>query len=245
MRNAEQQLLVDELRKTPEFNNIYFERDFNGINFQGFNILKDSGAQNTKILENTGNSQSSTETFNSSCNAWTFTNEDGIKDDPNNDIQRHLHITCLYDGTLKWSVPGKGALAIFDTTNGTGQNAVAKVFEIGGGKESGSFSFSKGNILDIHMFDSFPAEINFFYKAHLETTIEAYSSFTFKEDGYIDFFCKKGDPHYRIWYSPPRGAVSVGSVFPLEHISLSVRAGDIFSVTKGNPDDQFKVNIFY
>jgi len=209
MRNAEQQLLVDELRKTPEFNNIYFERDFDGINFQGFNILKSSGAQNTKILENTGNSQSSTETFNSSCNAWTFTNEDGIKDDPGNNIQRHLHITCLYDGTLKWSVPGKGALAIFDTTNGTGQNAVAKVFEIGGGKESGSFSFSAGNILDIYMYDGSPANIQIIYKSYKKASVteddlklneifipeqpQVYTfSFICDHDGYLNVFLKSG-----------------------------------------------------
>ena len=161
MRNAEQQLLVDELRKTPEFNNIYFERDFDGIKFQGFNVLNGGATQNTEILKNIGSSQSSTETFNSSCNAWTFTNEDGIKDDPKNDIQRHLKINCLYNGTLKWKV--NGALAIFDTTNGTGQQAVAKVFEIDANK-SGSFSFSTGNILDIHMFDGSPANIQIIYE---------------------------------------------------------------------------------
>ena len=246
MRNAEQQLLVDELRKTPEFNNVYFERDFDGINFQGFNILSSSGAQNTKILENIGNSQSSTETFNSSCNAWTFTNEDGIKDDPGNNIQRHLHITCLYDGTLKWSVPGKGSLAIFDTTNGTGQNAVAKVFEIDGGKESGSFSFSKGNILDIHMFDGSPAEIKFFYKSYKKETFtekDNIQNFIIKKDGFIDIFAKKGTSSYQISYSPLFGPAIGRPIELLKQTPLEVHAGDILFINKSS-DSQFKINIF-
>lgn len=207
MRNAEQQLLVDELRKTPEFNNIYFERDLDGINFQGFNILKRSGAQNTEILKNIGNSQSSTETFNSSCNAWTFTNEDGIKDDPNNDIQRRLRITCLYDGTLKWSK--NGALMIVDmtTVNGQGQGVI-KVLETNN-NSSGSFPFSSGNILDVYMYDGSPANIQVIYKSYKKASVteddlklneifipeqpRVYTfSFTCEHDGYLNVFLKSG-----------------------------------------------------
>ena len=204
MRNAEQQLLVDELIKTPEFNNIYFERDFDGINFQGFNILKSSGTQNTEILKNIGNSQSSTKTFNSSCNAWTFTNEDGIKDDPGNNIQRHLQITCLYDGTLKWSK--NGALAIFDRT--IGPPGVTKVIEFDS-NTNGSFSFSSGNILDIYMFDGSPANIQIIYKSYKKTSVtendlkldevfipeqprERKFIFECEHDGYLNVFLKTG-----------------------------------------------------
>ena len=208
MRNEEQQLLVDELRKTQEFNNIYFEKDFDGINFQGFNILKSSGVQNTKILENIGNSQSSIETFNSSCNAWTFTNEDGIKDDPGNNIQRRLRINCLYDGTLKWSK--NGALIIVDmtTVNGQGQGVI-KVFEIDNNL-SGSFPFSSGNILDVYMYDGSPANIQVIYKSYKKANSITENdlkldeifipeqphrrtfSFTCEHDGYLNVFLKSG-----------------------------------------------------
>ena len=244
MRNAEQQLLVDELRKTPEFNNIYFERDFGGINFQGFNVLNGGSAQNTKILENTGNSQSSTETFNSSCNAWTFTNEDGVKDDLNNDIQRHLRITCLYDGTLKWKV--NGSLAIIDITNGTGQQAVVKVFEQLDANKNGSFSFSKGNILDIYMYDESPAEIKFFYKSYKKETFtekDNIQNFIIKKDGFIDIFAKKGTSSYQISYSPPFGPAIGGQIDLLKQTPLEVRAGDILFINKSF-DSQFKINIF-
>ena len=243
MRNEEQQLLVDELRKTPEFNNIYCEKDVGQIVFQGFNVLEGGATQNTEILKNIGNSQSSTETFNSSCNAWTFTNEDGIKDDPDNNIQRHLRITCLYDGTLRWKV--NGALAIFDTTNGTGQQAVAKVFEFDTNK-SGSFSFSKGNILDIHMFDGSPAEIKFFYKSYKKETFtekDNIQNFIIKKDGFIDIFAKKGTSSYQISYSPPLGPMIGGQIELLKQTPLEVRAGDILFINKSS-DSQFKINIF-
>ena len=243
MRNEEQQLLVNELRKTPEFNNIYSEMDIGPVIFQGFNVLNSGAAQNIEILKNIGNSQSSTETFNSSCNAWTFTNEDGIKDDPYNDIQRHLRITCLYDGTLKWKV--NGALIIFDTTNGTGQQNVTKVFELDANK-NGSFSFSKGNILDIHMFDGSPAEIKFFYKSYKKeafTEKDNIQNFIIKKDGFIDIFAKKGTSSYQIFYSPPFGAASGGQIELLKQTSLEVRAGDILYINKSS-DSQFKINIF-
>ena len=207
MRNEEQQLLVDELRKTPEFNNIYFERDFDGINFQGFNILKSSGAQNTKILENIGNSQSLTETFNSSCNAWAFTNEDGIKDDPRNNIQRCLRINCLYDGTLKWSKNGTLMIVDMTTVNGQGQGVI-KVFEIDN-NSNGSFLFSAGNILDVYMYDGSPANIQVIYKSYKKASVteddlklneiftpeqpRVYTfSFICEHDGYLNVFLKSG-----------------------------------------------------
>lgn len=243
MRNEEQRALVNELRKTPEFNNIYCDKDIGPIVFQGFDVLEGGATQNTEILKNIGNSQSSTETFSSSCNAWTFTNEDGIKDDPDNDIQRHLRITCLYDGTLKWKV--NGDLAIVDTTNGTGQQAVAKVFELDANK-NGSFSFSKGNILDIHMFDGSPAEIKFFYKSYKKETFtekDNIQNFIIKKDGFIDIFAKKGTSSYQIFYSPPFGPANGGQIELLKQTPLEVRAGDILYINKSS-NSQFKINIF-
>lgn len=250
MRNAEQQLLVDELRKTPEFNNIYFERDFNGINFQGFNILNGGGAK--KILENTGSSQSSTETFNSSCNAWTFTNKDGIEDASG--AQNFSDITCSYNGILKWKT--KGGLAIFDMTKGEG-NAVTKVFETGEKETEGEFSFLKGTVLRIIMAKGYSSKVKLFYKSYKKATFTEKDAiplqenpntkiirFTFEKDGYFEVFVKKGNLSYdKTWGQ--NGVLTGGALDLLKLTSVQAIAGHIFQVYSFDSNDEFIVNVFY
>ena len=253
MRNAEQQLLVDELRKTPEFNNIYFERDFDGINFQGFNILKSSGAQNIKILENIGNSQSSIETFYTSCNSWTFTNEDGVED--GNGAQTLSDITCSYDGILKWET--NDSLAIFDITKGV-EASVPKVFEVGGnGNVKGEFHFLKGTILKVIMSKGQPAKVKLFYESYKKETftekdtVQVQGSsikkvnFTFEKDGYFEVFAKKGD-NINLGFVHGQNGGSGG--YPIEVLKLTrfqATAGDSVSVYDFNSNAEFIVNVFY
>ena len=252
MRNVEQQLLVDELRKTPEFNNIYSEIDIGPIVFQGFNVLNGGASQNTEILKNIGSSQSSTETFNSSCSAWTFTNEDGIEDAQG--AQTLSDITCSYDGILKWET--NNSLAIFDITKGPGQG-VLKVFEIGeNGNVKGEFPFLKGTILRVIMAKDQPAKVKMFYKSYKKETFTEKDTvpgkgpyrkinFTFEKDGYFEVFVKKGN-NISLGFVHPQNGGAGG--YPIELLKLErfqAIAGDNVSIYDFGSNAEFIANVFY
>lgn len=154
MRNEAQQALVNELKKTPEFNNIYFERDFNGINFQGFNILNGGAAQNAKILENTGNSQSSIKNVGFYKTA-SYKTGDGTQN-PIYNNQKTVKFKFIYSGRVDWEVKGDLIIADLNKTSNP------KVF-IPDNNTSGTFNAKANDYIEIVFFDTSTAKINIYY----------------------------------------------------------------------------------
>ena len=154
MRNVEQQLLVDELRKTPEFNNIYFERDVGPIVFQGFNVLNGGATQNTEILKNIGNSQSSIKNVGFYKTA-SYKTGDGTQN-PIYNYQKTVKFKFMYSGRVDWEVNGALIIADLNNTNHP------KVF-IPDNNTSGTFNAKANDYIEIVFFDTSTAKINIYY----------------------------------------------------------------------------------
>ena len=153
MRNAEQQLLVDELRKTPEFNNIYSEIDIGPVLFQGFNVLKGGATQNTEILKNIGNAQSSIKNVGFYKTA-SYKTGDGTQSPIYN--QKTVKFKFMYSGRVDWEVNGALIIADLNDTNHP------KVF-IPDNNTSGTFNAKANDYIEIVFFDTSTAKISIYY----------------------------------------------------------------------------------